>query len=306
VAVCVFGSLNLDDVAVLPERARWGQTLLAGETRFAIGGKGLNQAVAAARMGSETRMIGAVGDDPAGRDLIAFLDEAGVDTGDVAVIAGEVSGRAIILIAPDGENMIVVIGGANARVDAAAARNAKRSGGRVFLAQLETNIDAIAAFFATPEAQAGRKILNTAPAVPEGARLFGQTDMLIFNQSEFATYLQLDAEPETVEELLVVRRLLTRPNQAAVVTLGKGGAAAIWADREMFVPAFPVAEPADTSGAGDCFCGVIAAAVDQGIGPERAMTLANAAAALSVQARGAAPSMPAAADVTAAILAAGR
>lgn len=304
-AVCVLGSLNLDDVSRLPERVRWGQTLLADALDFAIGGKGLNQAVAAARMGSETRMIGAVGDDAAGGELRDFLAAAGVAIDDVTVLAGETSGRAIIMIAPDGENFIVVHQGANRLVTPARMAATRLEGGRVFLAQLETPIDAIEAFFATPEAQAGRKILNTAPAVAEGAKLFDRCDMLIFNQQEFAHYLQLDREPEEVADLLVARRILTRPNQAAVVTLGSRGAAAIWADREMFVPSF-AAEAIDTSGAGDCFCGAVAAAVDQGIGPERAMTLANAAAALSVQARGAAPSMPVLADVERAITAAGR
>jgi ribokinase len=305
-AVCVLGSLNLDDVALLPERVAWGQTLLARASRVELGGKGLNQAVASARSGSMTRMIGAVGLDDAGRDLIAFLADTGVATDDVARIDDEVSGRAIILIAPDGENMIAVIGGANSRVDAAQVARANLDGASVFLAQLETDIDAIAELFAMPEAQAGRKILNTAPAVPEARRLFGVADILIFNQTEFAAYLDLDFEPETLAEAQVARRILTRPDQIAVVTLGRHGSAAIWADRELFVPAFPVANTIDTSGAGDCFCGALAAAIDQGIGFDRALTFANAAAALSVQAPGAAPSMPMRSDVDRAIAAAGR
>ena len=296
-AVCVLGSLNLDDVARLPERARWGQTLLAAGTGFVVGGKGLNQAVAAARMGAETRMIGAVGEDAAGRELVGFLSDARVAVEDVATLAGETSGRAIILIAPDGENLIVVIRGANARVGTDAVRRARLAGGRVFLAQLETDVAAIEAFFATPEAQAGLKIVNTAPAVPEGARLFASADMLIFNEQEFAFYCGLDAEPRRVDELRVVRSRLARPGQIAIVTLGSRGAVAIAADREIVVPPFPVAAPLDTSGAGDCFCGALAAALDAGLGLERAMTLASAAASLSVRAAGAAPSMPLRADV---------
>ncbi|MGI4880613.1 MAG: ribokinase [Janthinobacterium lividum] len=304
-AVCVLGSLNLDDVSRLPERARWGQTLIANSVSFTPGGKGLNQAVGAARMGSETRMIGAVGADAAGAGLLDYLRGAGVATADVAVIEGETSGRAIIMIAPDGENFIVVIPGANRAVSPDRVAGATLAGGRVFLAQLETPVAAIAAFFATPAAQAGRKILNTAPALADGARLFDHADMLIFNQQEFAAYLQLDREPEAVDELLVVRRLLTRPNQAAVVTLGARGSAAIWADRTMFVESF-AADAVDTSGAGDCFCGAVAAAVDQGIGPERAMTLANAAASLAVRAAGAAAAMPVLVDVERLIVASGR
>lgn len=289
-AVCILGSLNLDEVTRLPERARWGQTLIATSVGFTPGGKGLNQAVGAVRMGSATRMIGAVGNDAAGTALLDYLRGVGVSIDDVAVLEGQATGRAIIMIAPDGENLIVVVPGANHAVAAAGVERARLAGGRVFLAQLETPVAAIAAFFATPEARAGCKILNTAPAVADGAPLFGTVDMLIFNQQEFAAYLHLDREPATVDELLVVRRLLGR-DQVAVVTLGARGSAAIWSDRTLFVEAF-AADAVDTSGAGDCFCGAVAAAIDQGIGLERAMTLASAAASLAVRGHGAAAAMP--------------
>lgn len=298
-SVSVFGSLNLDIALHLPSKAAWGQTVLVPESREAVGGKGLNQAIACARFGSVTRMAGAVGDDPAGVRLLAALRADGVDTTQVEVLAGEASGRATILIEPGGDNMIAVQAGANLSARADRALGALDTQTRVLLIQLENDVEQIATLLASRAAASARKILNAAPAVPAGAKLFAMLDMLILNQSEFADYLQLDREPEALDQLLTARRLLTRPDQVVVVTLGAKGAAAIWQDREIFVPAVPAASVVDTSGAGDCFCGVVAACLDQGLELDRALHLANAAASLSVGRRGAAPSMPMRAHVDA-------
>jgi ribokinase len=304
-SVTVFGSLNLDIALRLPSRAGWGQTLLVEESAQAVGGKGLNQAIAAARFGSATRMAGAVGDDAAGAMLRAALDGESVDTSCVEVQGGQGSGRATILIEPAGDNMILVEAAANLAARAAKGIAAIDGETRVLLAQLETDVDEIAALFASAAAAPLRKILNAAPALPAGSRLFPLADMLIFNQSEFADYLQLDREPQTLADLEPARRLLTRPDQAVVVTLGAIGSAAVWADRAIFAPAVRAETVVDTSGAGDCFCGVVAACVDQGIGAHDALRLANAAASLSVGRRGAAPSMPLRAEVEALLAAQG-
>jgi ribokinase len=291
-SVTVFGSLNLDIALRLPAKAAWGQTLLVAESDQAVGGKGLNQAVASARFGSTTRMAGAVGDDAAGEMLTAALVAEGVETTHVERLAGQRSGRATILIEPGGDNMIAVEAAANQAAKAAHALGALDAETRVLLAQLECDIDQIAALFASEAAVSTRKILNAAPAIQAGSKLFGLTDLLIFNQTEFADYLQLDREPEALDDLLVARRLLTRADQAVIVTLGAIGSAAVWADRTLFAPAIRAETVVDTSGAGDCFCGVIAACIDHGIDAEQALRLANAAASISVTQRGAAPSMP--------------
>jgi ribokinase len=291
-SVTVFGSLNLDIALRLPAKAAWGQTLLVAESAQAVGGKGLNQAVASARFGSPTRMAGAVGDDAAGEMLTAALVAEGVDITHVERLAGQGSGRATILIEPGGDNMIAVEAAANQAAQAAHAMGALGPETRVLLAQLECDIDQIAALFASEAAASTRRILNAAPAIPAGSKLFGLADLLIFNQTEFADYLQLDSEPEALDDLLIARRVLTRDDQAIIVTLGAVGSAAVWADRALFAPAIRAETVVDTSGAGDCFCGVIAACVDQGIAAEEALRLANAAASISVTQRGAAPSMP--------------
>jgi ribokinase len=291
-SVTVFGSLNLDIALRLPAKAAWGQTLLVAESAHAVGGKGLNQAVASARFSSPTRMAGAVGDDAAGEMLTAALVAEGVDITHVERLAGQGSGRATILIEPAGDNMIAVEAAANQAAKAAHAMSALDPETRVLLAQLECDIDQIAALFASEAAASTRRILNAAPAIPSGSKLFGLADLLIFNQTEFADYLQLDCEPEALDDLLVARRLLTRDDQAVIVTLGAIGSAAVWADRALFAPAIRAETVVDTSGAGDCFCGVIAACMDQGIAADETLRLANAAASISVTQRGAAPSMP--------------
>ncbi|WP_156841677.1 ribokinase [Novosphingobium aquimarinum] len=292
-SVTVFGSLNLDVALRVPSRATWGQTVLVDDAAQAVGGKGLNQAVAAARFGSKTRMAGAIGEDEAGALLRSALEDEGVDTRGLATISGATSGRATILIEPGGDNFIAVETGANRLATSEMALAVWDPGTRVLLMQLETDIDAMAALLSHEASAPVRKIVNFAPALPEGRRLFDLTDMLIFNQSEFAEYLQLDREPEGLEDLLVARRILSRPKQAVVVTLGASGSAAVWADEAMVFPGFRIDDVVDTSGAGDCFCGVVASCVDQAIDPKSALRLANAAAALSVTGRGAAPSIPA-------------
>jgi len=160
--------------------------------------------------------------------------------------------------------------------------DADMSGGLVFLAQLETPADDIAAFFATTAAQQGRKILHMAPMTAEAKTVFDLSDMAIFGQAEFAAFLQLDREPRGIDDLLPIQPMLKRHNQAAVVILDGTGAMAIWADRTMKVDAF-TPEPMSAGLPADCICGTIAAAVAQGIGPDRAMTLACAAASLATQ-----------------------
>ncbi|WP_260927681.1 ribokinase [Novosphingobium sp. 9] len=266
---------------------------------MAVGGKGLNQAVAAARFGAGTRMAGAIGDDAEGAMLRAALVAEGVDVSALDVLADVPSGRATILIEPAGENMIAVVPGANLRARPEAAWQAIDAETRVLLAQNEVDIAEMERLFASDRAAGLTRILNAAPAVPEAARLFPLVDVLIVNQSECADFLGLDSEPQGVEDLDVVRRLLTRAGQSVVVTLGAGGSALVTHEDIVFAPAFAAPEVVDTSGAGDCFCGVLAACIDLGIGMEAALRYANAAASLSVGCKGAAPSMPIRADVDA-------
>ncbi len=178
--------------------------------------------------------------------------------------------------------------------------DADMTGGLVFLAQTEAPADAIAAFFATPAAQGGRKILNIAPMVRDARALLDLSDMAIVGQAEFAAFLQLDREPNSIDDLLPIQPMLTRHNQAAVVILDGVGTVAVWADRTMLVGSLSP-EQMSAGLAADCICGTVAAAVAQGIGPERAMTLACAAASLA-----ATGTIPTRAEIEAEIAATGR
>jgi ribokinase len=282
--------LNLDEICRVPVLPGPGMTVIADGVSLACGGKGLNQAAAASRS-APTAMIGAVGEDEAGVQLIDFLVQAGVDVGGVLRFRDHSTGRARISVSPSGENQIVVTSGANGAIRSQDISSRLPQGAKVALAQFETPLAAIEAFFTADAMGYARKILNAAPAVVGGDALFPLADMIIFNQSELATYLQLDCEPQSLGALLPARRFLTRPTQAAVVTLGALGAAAIWADRTLLVEGFAV-EPLDTTGAGDCLCGVLAGAIANGLGSERALTLANAAAALCTLTAGAAQAIP--------------
>lgn len=256
------------------------------------GGKGGNQAVAAARMGASTIMAGTVGDDEAGRWMRDQLAGAGVDISHVRTLAGEQTGTAYIAVDGAGENQIIVAPGANLRLDTADPVT-----GGVLLAQLEVPVAVLTPLFA---ASTAIRILNAAPPVREAAAMFDHVDILIVNQHELAVFLGMPETPRTVEDVLAAQSLLDRPGQAAIVTLGAGGAVAVWPDRHLHVPAAPVV-PVDTVGAGDCFCGALAALLDEGCALEDALPIANAAAALCTLGHGAAPSMPSRAMVDASL-----
>lgn len=293
--VHVFGSINVDIIASVDRLPAAGETVLARETRRLPGGKGANQAVAAARMGAHTILIGAVGDDEAGRWMCDQLAGAGVNVDGVRTVPGEQSGTAYVAVDAGGENQIIVAPGANRRTE---STGPVASG--VLLAQLEVPLAAVAALFTRSTAI---RILNAAPPVPQARALFDHVDLLIMNQHELAMFLALPEPPRTVEAALAARTLLTRSDQAVIVTLGAGGAMAVWQDRHLHVPALPI-RPVDTIGAGDCFCGALAALLDEGRGIDDAMPLANAAAALCALGHGAIPAMPERARVEAALRAA--
>ena len=285
--VCVLGSINLDNVCRVARLPAPGETLVADSFERFAGGKGANQAVAAAAWGAATALIGAVGRDEAGDRLISHLEGRGVDTSAVARLADAPTGQAQICVSPAGENMIVVIGGANRAVTAEYVGAADPAGCTVFLSQLETPLDAVEALFSGPAARAGVKILNAAPAVTDARALFPLVDIVVVNQGELALYANAAAPAGAREAVPLARRLLCRPDQTVIVTLGAAGVLAVTQDGDIFAEGRS-ARVVDTTGAGDCFCGVLAAALSEGCSIERAIALANAAAAISTESPGAA------------------
>jgi len=297
--VFVLGSINLDAVARVDDLPRPGETVAGTSLELFLGGKGANQAVAAARMGAATRLMGAVGGDDSGLSLKTKLAGYGVQVADVMELEGVPTGQAHVWVANNAENMIVVTAGANAMVTAQHVAATAIEGQRVLLCQLETPATAIESLFRLGAAKGALRVLNAAPALPQGAALFPLTDILILNQTELASYAKLDREPSRLEEVSVAaRKLMSRPDQTIIVTLGSTGVAAVRRDEAFLVEGKKV-KAIDTVGAGDCFCGSLAAALASGMDLREAVELANAAAALSVQKAGAAPSMPSRREVEA-------
>jgi ribokinase len=286
-SVCVLGSINLDIVCTVAELPAPGETVMAlGIERFP-GGKGANQAVASARWRARTALVGAVGQDEAAEVLLDHLAGAGVDISAIARLADAPTGHAHICVSAAGENMIVVVGGANRAVAAADIAALDLGRHRVFLAQLETPLAAIEALFASDAGRSGTKILNAAPALDEGKSLFPLADILVVNQAELARYAgAAQSAMSSGDAAIAARRLISRPNQKVVVTLGADGAAAVDANDVRLVQGRP-ARVVDTTGAGDCFCGILAAALAEGADLAQAMALANAGASLSTERAGA-------------------
>jgi ribokinase len=280
-SVCVLGSINLDIVCRVAELPRPGETIMALDMQRFPGGKGANQAVASARWGAQTAMIGAVGHDEAGEELLEHLSFAGVDTSGIQRLADAPTGMAYINVSGAGENMIVVVGGANRAVSAEQIVSHELQPHRVVLAQLETPVEAIAALFA--EAKSATKILNAAPALDQASALFPLADILVVNQSELARY----ADKSHSDVSTVARSLISRSDQTVIVTLGARGAMAVNSGDVIAVAGHSV-DVVDTTGAGDCFCGVLAASLDEGLALPEALLRANRAAAVSTRHAGAA------------------
>ena len=286
-AVAVVGSLNLDLVIRVPELPGPGETVSGGDLFRNPGGKGANQAVAAARLGRRVAMVGCVGDDDAGRALLASLEADGVDRSRVRVVDGVPSGTAFITVGEDGENQIVVSPGANARLtpDDVAAAQGVLAAAAVTLLQLEVPLEAVAA---AAGAAGGRVVLNPAPVRPLPAELLGQVDVLVPNRVELAQ-LAGGPVPGTVSE---AARLAGRlPARAVVVTLGADGALVVEDGQAGHVPAVPV-RPVDTTAAGDAFCGGLADTLAGGAGLADAARRAVRVAAAACLRRGAQASLP--------------
>jgi ribokinase len=260
--LCVVGSANLDTSIAVPALPLAGETVVGERVALLAGGKGLNQAVAAARCGARTRLVASIGDDDAGGVLLRAAAEAGVAVDDVVVERGVPTGRAEVLLLPGGENAIVVSRGANRQLRAAtAAAAASRAG--VVLAQLEIPLAAAHAALRAGLAVGARTILNAAPASREALELARHASVVVVNQHE-------------AEGLGGVATILGAGAGAVVVTLGAEGCVVVEAGRELTIPAFAV-EPVDTTGAGDAFCGALAAGIARGL-PLAAAAVEGAAA----------------------------
>jgi ribokinase len=269
--VVVVGSIN-EDVELLVARApKPGETLTAERTARRPGGKGANQAVAAARAGARVRMIGRVGDDPAGTRMLENLRDEHVDTQAVAALPGVPTGTAYITVTADGENTIVLEQGANARLSPGdlAGESAALAGAAVLLAQLEVPVDTVTAAVRAAHDAGARAVVTLAPAQAVPDALLAGLDPLLVNEHEAGFLLGGGGErggdggvAKDAEEC--ARRLLDLGPRSVVITLGAAGAVIADATDVWRVPAGTVDEVVDTTGAGDAFAGALAAALADG------------------------------------------
>jgi len=323
--VTVLGSMNMDISVTVPELPRAGATVLGSDARFAPGGKGGNQAVAASRLGGQVRMVGCVGDDDFGGRLIGALQAESVDTSAIRTVTGVASGLALITVDPGGENIITVAPGANQAVAESEVTAAGAYPADVLVMSAEIPVAAIAAALAQARNGSTVSLLNLAPAPPGAASLLARgVDWLVVNESEAAAILGR-----------LVNGLADAQSAAADLTArpGAGTRAARGAQPEKEVPAFSAAEPpsgaahavvtagaegaafagpegggavagfrvraVDSVGAGDTFVGALAVALAGGAAAGEAVRAACAAAAVATTRPGTQEAMPRPADVLA-------
>jgi len=287
--VAVVGSANIDHVVRLPHLPARGESVGGGDYLLAWGGKGANQAVAAARAGAATRFAACLGDDPLSRRMLADWAADGLDTGHVAVRPGLPTGTALVMVGGDGDNYLAVAPGTNHAFSPDDLRPELFAGAAVAVLQNEVPM-AVNHRARELARQAGcRVIVNIAPACSADAWLL-DADLVVVNESE-ATALAGHAVADAGQAEAAARTLRRRGAGAVLVTLGALGAVLLDADGPFLLNAHAV-QAVDATAAGDTCCGALAAALADGTGLREACRYAMAAAALCVSRAGAQPSIP--------------
>lgn len=293
--ILVLGSINADlffSVDRLPGR---GETVLAPSLASRPGGKGANQAAAAARAGVETAFIGCVGSDVAADELLAALSGTGCDVAGVERVPGA-TGTAMVVVEAGGENLIVVASGANAAVTADLLPADRLGAGTTLVCQMEIPPEQTAEALRRAKAAGARTVLNLAPAGRIDPAALIHVDVLVVNEHEAAAL-----EGEAGTPLGLARNLAARHRLTCVVTLGGDGAVASEPDGTGWRIGTLAVEAVDTVGAGDAFVGVLAATLDGGADLPAALRRASVAAGLACTAEGAMPSLPDADAIAAAL-----
>ncbi|MFQ5600377.1 MAG: ribokinase [Candidatus Krumholzibacteriia bacterium] len=289
----VAGSINMDVVATAERHPKIGETVAGRELRYFPGGKGANQAVAAARMGARTVLAAKLGRDFFADELESFLREHRVELTHTARTAEASTGTALIVVDAASDNTIVVVPGANDHLSAGDVTCMEIGPGDILVSQFEIPLPTVESFLAHGKSNGATTILNPAPARPCPRHLLERVDILVLNETELCSLLQEAFSGSQDRELFAraAGRLQSRPDQVIIVTLGSRGAVALVDARVLRIPGRAV-EAVDTTGAGDCYVGALAAQLAAGQPLEAALNTANVAASICVQAMGAGASMP--------------
>jgi len=290
--IAVVGSLNMDLVVRVPRMPIPGETLIGHDFHVIPGGKGANQAVAAARLGARVSMIGRVGDDDFGRAQRRNLAQEGIDVTHVSVDPEEATGIALITLDATGQNSIILAPGANMRLTVAHVEAAAQTiaDAEILICQLESPLEVVTRAIELARAQGVRVILNPAPARPLDAALLRLVNYLIPNESEttLLTGIQVTDLPSAEAAAASLRE---RGVSTVILTLGEQGALLADAGGIVHVTGYSV-KVVDTTAAGDAFVGGFALALAEGQPLPEAVRFANAAGALAVTRLGAQPSLP--------------
>ena len=284
--ITVFGSTNLDQIATVARLPAPGETVAGGALQLTGGGKGANQALAARRAGAAVRFVGAVGRDAFAGPALALLKADGVGLSEVRTVPAP-TGIAMILVDAAGENVIVVLPGANALLTEADAETAVDSmdTGDILVLQQEIPVAALSHALDLARARGVISLLNVAPYQDAMAPLAPQAAILVANKTEFEQMTGTASTPAAIQALARVNA------QTVIVTLGPAGVVAATTDAVIAVPAVAIT-PIDTVGAGDTFCGYLAAGLDAGLALEPALARAATAASLACLKAGAQPAIP--------------
>jgi ribokinase len=296
--IIVIGSINLDLIASVERLPDPGETVAGDAFKTAPGGKGANQALAAARAGGEVRMIGAVGKDAFAAEALACLREGGVELSGVREVHAA-TGTAHILVDSHGENVIVVVPGANRAVMPGDLAKANPKKGDILLLQHEIPQATIEAALDAARAAGATTILNTAPFRTEAASCLAKADYVVANETEFDLYGEL-LKLRGRDRPARMKSFAESTGRTIIVTLGGEGVLAASPDAFFEAPALKII-PVDTVGAGDTFCGYLAAGLASGLSPEDALRRAAAAGSLACLKPGAQPAIPLAKEVDAAL-----
>ena len=295
--VVVIGSSNTDMVIQVPRIPRPGETILGGRFSSAAGGKGANQAVAAARAGGDVTFIACLGRDSIGAQAITGFEKDGIDVRRISRDAESPSGVALIFVGENGENSIAVAGGANMSLTPEKIMRNRDviQSADILVMQLESPLESVEAAASLAFEKQVPVILNPAPALPLSDELLAKITVLTPNESEAELLTGVVVTGiESARE--AAAHLRERGVDRVIITMGAKGAFVSLAGREAMVPGFQV-KPVDTTGAGDVFNGALSVSLAEGQTLEEAVRFANAAAALSVTKLGAQPSAPKRPDI---------
>lgn len=288
--IVVFGSLNIDMIMKLEKMPRPGDTVLCPNYQMVPGGKGANQAVAAAKAGALVKLFGKVGDDEFGRSVLGALIESKVDLTGVDVSRESSTGCAMVCVDSQGENMIAVASGANLNARELEIPDFLLSNETTLVIQMETPVEENWKLIRRAKNFGARVILNLAPAQEVPHDILQCIDVLVMNQIE-ATLLALHLQYEVISPTVVCRRIAVSYGMTCIVTLGKQGAMACSPEGTWEIKAMEI-EAVDTTAAGDAFIGVLAASLDSGMDLLLALRRASVASGLACLNRGAQTSLP--------------